>query len=307
MRFDAVPLQGRVSVVAGILAGFAVLLGVEVPTSRILAANLALYPLVPWAPLLAALFLYLAWQYLNGRGWPPESSAARQRMLRSRTLPPTVWLWSLISGGLGLVTWGALALLIADLGRLGPVRPSDCSQVPAWTMACVIFMRTVEEGVFQEAAFRGYIQTTLEECCRPATAILLTAALFSAVQFLRDPSVAIWLISFVARSDPEPHCLFDRFNSSWNGSACSREVSLRDQLAAGGHAFVSGITTIHVRHFRGRNRFGGNHNRIVPPAGHHRVRSCGRVSRLMANNLAALTATMLLRPQTALVDPSPSS
>ena len=198
MRFDAVPLQSTFSVVVGILAGFAVLLGAEVPTSRILAANLALYPLVPWAPFLAALFLYLAWQYLNGRGWPPESSAARQRMLRSRTLPPTVWLWSLISGGLGLVTWGALALLIAHLGRLEPVRPSDCSQVPPWTIACVILIRAIEEGVFQEAAFRGYIQTTLEECCGPATAILLTAALFGAVQFLRDPSVAIWLISFVA-------------------------------------------------------------------------------------------------------------
>jgi membrane protease YdiL (CAAX protease family) len=198
MRFDAVPLQSTFSVVAGILAGFAVLLGAEVPTSRILAANLALYPLVPWAPFLAALFLYLAWQYLNGRGWPPESSAARQRMLRSRTLPPTIWLWSLISGGLGLVTWGALALLIAHLGRLGPIRASDCSQVPPWTMACVILMRAIEEGVFQEAAFRGYIQTTLEECCGPATAIVLTATLFGAVQFLGNPSVAIWLISFVA-------------------------------------------------------------------------------------------------------------
>jgi membrane protease YdiL (CAAX protease family) len=59
-------------------------------------------------------------------------------------------------------------------------------------------MTAITEGVFQEAAFRGYIQTTLEECCGPTTAILLTATLFGAVQFLRDPSVAVWLISFVA-------------------------------------------------------------------------------------------------------------
>ena len=198
MRFDAPPLQSTCSVVAGILAGFAVLFGVEVPTSRILTANLVLYPLVPWAPFLAALFLYFAWQYLNGRGWPPELSAARQRMLRSRTVPPTVWLWSLISGGLGLITWGALALLIAHLGRIGPVRSSDCCEVPPWTIACVVLTKAIAEGIVQEAAFRGYIQTTLEKCCGPATAILLTAALFGAVQLLRDPSLAVWLISFGA-------------------------------------------------------------------------------------------------------------
>jgi hypothetical protein len=112
MRFDPIPRRTTSSALGGMLAGFAVLLGAEVPTSIILAANLRLYPPVPWGPVIAAVFLYFAWQYLNGRGWPPESSAARQRMLRARTLPTAVWLWSLISGGLGLVTWGALALLI---------------------------------------------------------------------------------------------------------------------------------------------------------------------------------------------------
>ena len=198
MRFNPVPLQNALSVGAGLVAGFAVLLGAEVPTSRILTANLILYPLVPWAPLFAALFLYFAWQYLNGRGWPPESAEARQRMLRSRTLPPRVWLWSLISGGLGIATWGALALLIAHLGGLGMVRSPDCCQVPLWTIACVVLMRAITEGIFEEAAFRGYIQTTLEKCCGPATAILLTAALFAAVEFLRDSLVAVWIISFGA-------------------------------------------------------------------------------------------------------------
>lgn len=198
MRFNAAIVQSTCSVVAGILAGISALLGAEVLTSRILATNLVLYPLVPWAPFLAALFLYLAWQYLNGRGWPPESSAARQRMLRSRALPPIVWLWSLISGGLGLVTWGAMALLLAHLGRLEPLRPPDFSHVPPWTIACVVFLKAITGGVFQEAAFRGYIQTTLEGYCGSAAAMLLTAASFAVWQVLQAPSLTLWLISFVA-------------------------------------------------------------------------------------------------------------
>ncbi len=198
MRFDAVPVRTMLPVVAGLLAGYAVFLGAEVSTSTILAANLRLYPAVPWGPFIAAILLYYAWQYLNGRGWPPESSAARQRMLRARTLSPPVWFWSLISGSLGLVTWGVLSLLMAYLGRLGPERPEEFSQVPSWTLGCVLFIKAIEEGVFQEAAFRGYIQTTLEDCCGPAAAILLTAALFAIVQFVRHVSPATWLISFVA-------------------------------------------------------------------------------------------------------------
>ncbi len=198
MKFDPIPRRTAASALGGMLAGFAVLLGADVPTSMILAANLRLYPQVPWGPIISAFFLYFAWRYLNGRGWPPESSAARQRMLRARTLPTAVWLWSLISGGLGLITWGALVLLIAHLSGLGPARPPDCSQVPSWTIACVLLMSAIDDGVFQEAAFRGYIQTTMEECCGPATAILLTAALFGVTQLARGFSIATWLISFVA-------------------------------------------------------------------------------------------------------------
>ncbi len=38
----------------------------------------------------------------------------------------------------------------------------------------------------------------MEQCCGPATAILLTAALFGVTQLVRGFSIATWLISFVA-------------------------------------------------------------------------------------------------------------
>jgi hypothetical protein len=42
------------------------------------------------------------------------------------------------------------------------------------------------------------MQTTLEDCCGPATAILLTAALFGLAQLVRGFSAAVWLISSIA-------------------------------------------------------------------------------------------------------------
>lgn len=185
-------------VARGILAGLVVLLAVGVPTRAILCANLTVNPLLPWSAVITVIFLFFAWQYLNGWGWPSESSATRQKMLRARNLPAPVWVWSLIAGGLGCVTWGAVTLLIAHLSRLGPARLPDRLPVPSWTFACILIVSAIEEGVFQEVAFRGYIQTSFEECCEPATAMLLTAALFGVAQLARDFSVSACFIGFMA-------------------------------------------------------------------------------------------------------------
>src|SRR5262245_35859965 len=83
-----------VRAVAGSLA--AAVGGIQV-WRYLVGANVAVSPRLPWAVPAMALYLFVYWKYLEGRGWPRSTSAVRQANLRARALGPSEWRWSLFA------------------------------------------------------------------------------------------------------------------------------------------------------------------------------------------------------------------
>src|SRR5438105_14163709 len=105
-----------------------------IPRNIIFAANLRYYPIVPWAVPLTAVYLWLFWRYLNGAG-PRESTAKERRTsLRANRVSGRVWVWSLLTGGLGI---GALVLALRVANRMVALPQQqlpDLTRVPAVTI-----------------------------------------------------------------------------------------------------------------------------------------------------------------------------
>ena len=64
----------------------------------LMLANLRTTPSVPWAFVVMAALLWLAWRYLGGKGWPQSTSEARRRYLRANPVSGQAFLWTLLTG-----------------------------------------------------------------------------------------------------------------------------------------------------------------------------------------------------------------
>jgi hypothetical protein len=88
------------------------------PPALFLFGNLKLLPSIPWLLPATALWLWVFWRYLNGAGWPRSTAELRRRSLRAGKLKFRVWRWSLLAGGLGMVSVVGLSFLTAKLTGL---------------------------------------------------------------------------------------------------------------------------------------------------------------------------------------------
>ena len=93
----------------------AVLIVGTMPRNILFAANLRLYPGLPWAVPLTALYIWFFWRYLKGSGPPNSTSAQRRTSLGAHALSLRTWTWALVAGGLGIV---ALVLGLQVVNRL---------------------------------------------------------------------------------------------------------------------------------------------------------------------------------------------
>lgn len=148
------------------------------PWAVLAPLNARICPDLPWAALTMAAFmaLYLAW--LNGASWPRAWRETRHYKLR--LWRPTQSTWS--REGLGPTV--ALILLLALLYLLwiamSPAQqPPDLSAYPttAYRISIVV-MGAMVSGVIEEAAFRGYLQSSLERH-GAGTAMLVTSVAFA--------------------------------------------------------------------------------------------------------------------------------
>ena len=109
------------AIVEAVLTGMAVLLAGTIPRNIVFAANLRYLTRVPWAALVAALYLWCFWQYL--RGWRNHDANAvwRRDRLRAKPLSARVWRRALIAGFLGLAALVvALRVLVGVIGQQHP-------------------------------------------------------------------------------------------------------------------------------------------------------------------------------------------
>jgi len=149
----------------------------------LLFVNLKVAPAIPWSLATTALWLWLCWRYLNGTGWPRFTSLQRKRDLRGCRLSAQMWRWSLLAGGLGMVSVGALAFLtprVASIPRDAFKLPVDLSTVPVWTMWSILLAISAFAGVLEEAAFRGYMLSQIERRHGWVLGILITGTVFFA-------------------------------------------------------------------------------------------------------------------------------
>src|SRR5579872_5802281 len=83
---------------------------------------------IPWAVVPMGVVLWLTWQYLSGKGWPPSTSGARRNLLRARPVESRTFAWAFLAGALAIVAlagyWIVLFQLVKMPGNVLP-NPSD--------------------------------------------------------------------------------------------------------------------------------------------------------------------------------------
>lgn len=182
--------EGPGIVVRAVLLGMLVMLAGTIPRNLLFMANLRYGQGVPWAVPLTAVYLWFFWQYLNGKGEPESTAEERRASLRARRVAGSVWAWSLLAGGLGIVAL-VLALRVANrLAVLPQQQLPDLSHVPRVTVLSLLLMAAPVAGIVEEAAFRGYMQGRIERRYGLAVAILITGTMFAVAHL--DFTLILW-------------------------------------------------------------------------------------------------------------------
>ncbi len=200
----AVRLWRRLPVVvrATVVALLVLNLG-QAPAMLALFSNLRVAPGWPLFLPLTVAWLFVLWKYLNGSWWPRSTADQRRQDLRATALSGTVWRWSLIAGGLGMVSVMSLALFtgrIADLPDQAYEAPFDLTRYPWWTVLSFFLAIAITAGVVEEAAFRGYMLSQVERRHGWIVAIVLVAGLFYAAHLSHAYATVAFLPFFAAYS-----------------------------------------------------------------------------------------------------------
>ncbi len=185
-------------VVRAVIAGCAVLVAGGLLTTPLIYANLMHWPGVPWSVPLLAGYMWLFWQYLQGRWRPRATSDARRQGLRARRLSRRVWCWALIAGYLGMVGNFALHRVV---GRLTPLHfdiPDVLQSFPPVTLVAILLMVSVVAGIVEEAAFRGYMQGPIERRHGVVAGIVVVSVVFGAAHLTDwQPDMTIARMFFI--------------------------------------------------------------------------------------------------------------
>jgi membrane protease YdiL (CAAX protease family) len=156
--------------------GLVVMVGVTVPWSLVVVANVRLTPGALWAVPLGLIYVGVVVAYLTGRGWPASTVEARRRDFRARLLSPAETVWSLLAGTLAIT---CLWLLFAASGHLErQAVPGREALLPTGTLVALIIIGSAVTAIGEEGGLRGFMQAPLERRVGPRMAIIMSAATF---------------------------------------------------------------------------------------------------------------------------------
>jgi membrane protease YdiL (CAAX protease family) len=166
--------------------------------TALLITNLRLSPSIPWSVLVMGVLLWALWRYLGGWGPPRANSEKRHRLLRAAAVPAPVFGWAIVAGLLSIVALAGFWIVLLQLVKVPLHNLPDFSKYPLLTVAAVIVMACVVSSVPEEAAFRGYFQSFLEQRLPAAGAIILSSLVLApghcATQGFVWPVVLFWWI-----------------------------------------------------------------------------------------------------------------
>jgi membrane protease YdiL (CAAX protease family) len=161
------------------LLAFLILLVGQTIWSVLLAINFKNSPTAaPWSAVAMAIVLWLLWQYLGGRWWPPGTAEARRRDLRANPVSRTAWGISLLAGLLSIVALAGYWIVFFQLVKTPPNVLADASKYPWLTVVLVVAMSSLVSPIVEEIAFRGYCQQILERHFSGPAAVFLSSLLF---------------------------------------------------------------------------------------------------------------------------------
>jgi membrane protease YdiL (CAAX protease family) len=192
-----------ITIVSAVIAGVVVLLAGSIPWVGIpgipglAGLNLRFWPAVPWAVAPMALYLWLYWRFIGGAIGTGDSAEWRRLNLRANPVVGDGWPLALFGGLLG---FGALLALLAVMARLvalpdSPPIPSTAG-MPFVTLFLLLVMASIIAGVTEEAAFRGYMQTSIEQQYGMAAAILVNGTMFGLLHFTNHPSAVFTMLPY---------------------------------------------------------------------------------------------------------------
>ena len=174
------PFRQAGAIVAALLAAFAILAVGQGLWSVLVAINIKLSPAVPWAALVMPVVLFGLASVLAGRGWPRWGATARRTLSPLAPVSRRVWTWSLVAGGLGVVTLAGLWTVMADIVRTPPNVLPDTRGVPPISVGALLLVSIFAAPVSEEIAFRGYAMGLLRREFGTVTALVIASVMFAA-------------------------------------------------------------------------------------------------------------------------------
>jgi len=199
-------------IVRAIVLGFVLLTIGSTVTFLPLLGNLKFHPEIPWAFPMTLLILALYGAYFSGWGPPAATRDARKKLARASWPVPRIWRAAIPAIALGIIALVALRLLLPSLM---PVRPPSVSislsSYPLATVIGALLSIAAIAAVTEEIAFRGYMQTLLEEAYGIVPAVLIVGIMFwgahldhgvtiTHLPFQMSASVALGLLVYLTRS-----------------------------------------------------------------------------------------------------------
>lgn len=123
-------------------------------------------------------FLWLAWPYLGGKGWPQKTAAARRRYLRAKPVSALVYFWTFLTGVLAIISLAGLWIVLSSYQDA-----AECSS-RVFQISCAHCFGLHPDGLLvsplmEEAGYRGYLQVALEGDFRVPVALLLSSLFFA--------------------------------------------------------------------------------------------------------------------------------
>ena len=143
--------------------------------TALLITNLRISPNIPWAVVAMGVFLWALWRYLGGWGPPRANSETRHWLLRATAIPLPVFGWAIFAGMLSIVALAGFWIVLLQWVKAPLHTLPDFSKYPLLTVVTVVVMACVVSSVPEEAGFRGYFQSFLEERLPAAGAIILSS------------------------------------------------------------------------------------------------------------------------------------
>jgi membrane protease YdiL (CAAX protease family) len=139
-----------------VLSGLFVFLALQLGWNVLAVANMRSFPHIPWSAPLVLLYLWVVFQFFNGRWGPASTSAARRTALGARRLTAEEW-WAVLPACLTAVVFIiSMTILLYRIIEV-PADSAAMPELPWWSQYVMLVMISIVAGVSEEAGFRGYM------------------------------------------------------------------------------------------------------------------------------------------------------